>query len=111
MQSNSLRLASAYDCVLDCSDNPATRYLVSDACVRARRSDPVSPSPHHKQTLKRPPPLPLPWPFIPRPLVSGAAIGTDGQLTVYNFGGDGAILLTLTPRLSLPVLLPTPELT
>ena len=25
-----------------------------------------------------------------KPLVSAAAVGTDGQLTVYNFGEDGA---------------------
>jgi len=41
--------------VVDASDNVATRYLVSDACVVANR-----------------------------PLVSGAALGMEGQLTVYN---------------------------
>lgn len=39
------------------------RYLASDACVAAGK-----------------------------PLVSGAALGTDGQLTVYNHGPDGARL-------------------
>lgn len=57
---NALSLISQYDIVLDCTDNAPTRYLISDACV-------VS----HK------------------PLVSGAAIGTDGQLTVYSYGDDG----------------------
>ena len=39
-QANAVALVEAYDCVLDCSDNPATRYLVNDACVRASRSGP-----------------------------------------------------------------------
>jgi len=43
------------DVVLDCSDNFATRQLVNTACVRHRR-----------------------------PLVSGAAIGFDGQVSVYD---------------------------
>ena len=50
-----------YDVVVDASDNAPTRYLLSDACVVAGR-----------------------------PLVSGAALGTDGQVTVYNQGPDGA---------------------
>ncbi len=28
-----------------------------------------------------------------RPLVSAAAVGTDGQLTVYNYGQDGKLVL------------------
>ncbi|MCO5976809.1 HesA/MoeB/ThiF family protein [Ideonella oryzae] len=43
------------DVVLDCSDNFATRQLVNAACVRHQR-----------------------------PLVSGAAIGFDGQVSVYD---------------------------
>lgn len=43
------------DVVLDCSDNFATRHLVNAACVRHGR-----------------------------PLVSGAALGFDGQLSVYD---------------------------
>jgi molybdopterin/thiamine biosynthesis adenylyltransferase len=43
------------DVVLDCSDNFATRHAVNAACVRHRR-----------------------------PLVSGAAIGFDGQISVYD---------------------------
>lgn len=47
---------SQADVVLDCSDNLATRYLVNAACVQAQT-----------------------------PLVSGAAIGFDGQLMVFDF--------------------------
>jgi adenylyltransferase/sulfurtransferase len=52
---NAMDLVSSYDCVVDASDNPKTRYLVNDACVLAGK-----------------------------PLVSGSAVGTEGQLTVYN---------------------------
>ncbi|PTT89195.1 molybdopterin biosynthesis protein MoeB [Pelomonas sp. HMWF004] len=47
------------DVVIDCSDNFATRHLVNAACVRHRR-----------------------------PLVSGAAIGFDGQISTYVNAGD-----------------------
>lgn len=53
-----LELVSPYDCVVDCTDNPATRYLINDACVLAGR-----------------------------PLVSGAAVGMDGQISVYGLDG------------------------
>ena len=50
-----------YDLVLDCTDNPATRYLVSDICVLTGKS-----------------------------LISGAAQRTDGQLMMLNCpSGEG----------------------
>lgn len=55
---NALDLVRAYDVVLDCSDNPGTRYLLSDACALAGR-----------------------------PLVSGAALGAYGQVTVLCWRG------------------------
>ena len=58
---NALELVGSYDVILDCTDNAASRYLISDACA-----------------------------VLNRPLVSGAALGTDGQLTVYCHGPDGA---------------------
>lgn len=48
-------LVATADVVLDCSDNFATRHAVNAACVRHRR-----------------------------PLVAGAAIGFDGQVSVYD---------------------------
>lgn len=54
-ESNALELVTAHDCVVDATDNPQTRYLLNDACVLGGR-----------------------------PLVSGSAVGTEGQLTVYN---------------------------
>lgn len=55
---NALDLVSRHDCIVDASDNPQTRYLINDACVLAKK-----------------------------PLVSGSAMGTEGQLTVYNHDG------------------------
>lgn len=54
--SNALDIIKEYDIVLDATDNVATRYLLNDACVLAKQ-----------------------------PLVSGGALGFDGQLTVYNY--------------------------
>jgi molybdopterin/thiamine biosynthesis adenylyltransferase len=51
----------AADVVLDCSDNFRTRHAVNAACVKHRR-----------------------------PLVSGAAIGWDAQVSVYDSRRDGA---------------------
>jgi molybdopterin-synthase adenylyltransferase len=53
-------LVAQADVVLDCSDNFATRHAVNVACVKRRK-----------------------------PLVSGAAIGFDGQISVYDTR-DGA---------------------
>ncbi|KAF2139795.1 uncharacterized protein K452DRAFT_360051 [Aplosporella prunicola CBS 121167] len=53
--SNALALVADYDVVLDCTDTPASRYLISDACVLQRK-----------------------------PLVSASALRTEGQLMVLN---------------------------
>ncbi|MCO5547271.1 hypothetical protein L7F22_000718 [Adiantum nelumboides] len=58
MPFNSVGLIKEYDVVLDATDNVPTRYLISDTCVA-----------------------------LGKPLVSGAALGMDGQLTVYNYKG------------------------
>ncbi|XP_065352154.1 adenylyltransferase and sulfurtransferase MOCS3 [Cloeon dipterum] len=52
---NSDSLVGQCDVVVDASDNIGTRYLLNDACVK------------HK-----------------KPLVSGSALGLEGQVTVYN---------------------------
>ncbi|MCE4536370.1 HesA/MoeB/ThiF family protein [Pelomonas sp. P7] len=56
------------DVVIDCSDNFATRHLVNAACVRHGR-----------------------------PLVSGAAIGFDGQVSVYRAHGEHPCYACLFP--------------
>jgi adenylyltransferase/sulfurtransferase len=65
---NALNLVEQYDCVVDCSDNPKTRYTVNDACVLADK-----------------------------PLVSGSAVGLEGQITVYNYE-KGPCYRCLYPR-------------
>lgn len=52
---------AAADVVLDCCDNFATRHAINRACVRQRK-----------------------------PLVSGAAIRFDGQISVYDLGQAGS---------------------
>jgi molybdopterin/thiamine biosynthesis adenylyltransferase/rhodanese-related sulfurtransferase len=57
-RSNAMELVRSCDLVLDGSDNFATRYLASDACVIAGR-----------------------------PLVDGAVQGFEGQVSVFNWRG------------------------
>ncbi|KAL8780914.1 MAG: hypothetical protein Q9213_006254 [Squamulea squamosa] len=52
---NATRLFEQYDLILDCTDHPATRYLISDAAVISRK-----------------------------PLISASALGVEGQLLVLN---------------------------
>ncbi|RMD42184.1 hypothetical protein DV735_g2929, partial [Chaetothyriales sp. CBS 134920] len=51
-----LQIIEGFDVVLDCTDNPATRYLISDACV-----------------------------VLGKTLISGAAQVTDGQMMVLAY--------------------------
>ncbi|KAK0657060.1 hypothetical protein B0T16DRAFT_316509 [Cercophora newfieldiana] len=53
--SNAADIISNYDLVMDCTDNPATRYLISDICV-----------------------------LLCKPLVSAASVQKSGQLIVLN---------------------------
>ncbi|KAL1963496.1 hypothetical protein VTN77DRAFT_8077 [Rasamsonia byssochlamydoides] len=52
---NAAEIFKDYDIILDCTDNPATRYLISDTAV-----------------------------LLGKPLVSASALRTDGQLMVLN---------------------------
>ncbi|XP_023177511.1 adenylyltransferase and sulfurtransferase MOCS3 [Drosophila hydei] len=65
---NAMHIIRAYDVVLDCSDNVATRYLLNDACS-----------------------------MLQRPLVSGSALKLDGQLTVYCYGEHGPCYRCIYP--------------
>ncbi|PRQ31958.1 putative transferase [Rosa chinensis] len=56
--SNALEIMSKYDIIVDATDNAPSRYMISDCCV-----------------------------VLGKPLVSGAALGFEGQLTVYNYNG------------------------
>jgi adenylyltransferase and sulfurtransferase len=52
---NAESIVREYDLVLDCTDNPASRYLISDICV-----------------------------LLSKPLISASALKTEGQLIVLN---------------------------
>ena len=54
-EKNAMELLRDADVVLDCTDNQRARYVLSDACAKLRT-----------------------------PLVSGASVGVEGQLVVYN---------------------------
>ena len=54
---NALDLVTSFDVILDCSDNAPTRYLLSDACVKASK-----------------------------PLVSASALRWEGQLSTFKDG-------------------------
>jgi molybdopterin/thiamine biosynthesis adenylyltransferase len=69
--SNALALLQPYSLILDCTDRPLTRYLISDACVLSGK-----------------------------PLVSGAALGFNGQLAVYNWGPDSPCYRCVWPRVA-----------
>ncbi|KAK9269565.1 hypothetical protein L1049_001341 [Liquidambar formosana] len=56
--SNALEILSKYDIVIDATDNVPSRYMINDCCI-----------------------------VLGKPLVSGAALGLEGQLTVYNYNG------------------------
>ena len=67
-QANALELIKNYDIILDGSDNALTRYLVNDACI----------------SLKK-------------PLISGASVKWEGQVTIYNLG-NGPCYRCLYPK-------------
>uniref|UniRef100_K3WGX3 Rhodanese domain-containing protein n=1 Tax=Globisporangium ultimum (strain ATCC 200006 / CBS 805.95 / DAOM BR144) TaxID=431595 RepID=K3WGX3_GLOUD len=58
---NALELVKQHDVVVDASDNVGTRYLVNDACAIARK-----------------------------PLVSGSALGMEGQVAVFDLDNDAS---------------------
>jgi adenylyltransferase and sulfurtransferase len=68
---NAMEIIQDHDCIVDASDNPRTRYLINDACVLAGK-----------------------------PLISGSAIGTEGQLSVFNWK-DGPCYRCLFPKPSI----------
>lgn len=53
---NAIEIIEKYDIIIDASDNPYTRYIINDACVLSNK-----------------------------PLISGSAIGYEGQITIYNY--------------------------
>ncbi|KAF4694140.1 Urmylation protein [Perkinsus olseni] len=68
-KTNARDLVGKHDIILDCTDCPATRWLLSSACATARR-----------------------------PLVSGAAMQWSGQVTVYCSGEAGPCMRCVFPE-------------
>jgi adenylyltransferase/sulfurtransferase len=67
---DSLDIFEQYNLVLDCTDHPTSRYLISDACVLARK-----------------------------PLISASALKTDGQLMTLNMPpGSGPCYRCVFPK-------------
>ena len=77
---NARALLNPYDLILDCTDNPATRYLLSDTAV-----------------------------LLGKPLISGAAQRFDGQLCTYNLDPEGPCYRCLFPKPPSPGATPTCE--
>ena len=55
---NAIEILKNYDLIVDCTDAPSTRYLISDTAV-----------------------------VLSKPLVSGSALGAEGQIAVYGYNG------------------------
>lgn len=81
---NAEEIVSQYDLVLDCTDHPTSRYLISDTCV-----------------------------LLEKPLVSASALRTDGQLIVLNapVGSQGSMKGGPCYRCVFPVPPPAESLT
>ncbi|KAI9910871.1 hypothetical protein PsorP6_009989 [Peronosclerospora sorghi] len=77
-ETNEWTLVGEYDVVVDASNNVSTRYLVNDACSQLRT-----------------------------PLVSGSALGLEGQVTVITYRDDDhatgcyRCLYPTTPRVAM----------
>ncbi|ODV84919.1 hypothetical protein CANARDRAFT_28656 [[Candida] arabinofermentans NRRL YB-2248] len=70
---NSFEIMNGYDIVLDCTDNPATRYLINDVAV-----------------------------LLGITVVSGSGLKTEGQLSVLNYMGSGPCYRCFYPTPPLP---------
>lgn len=66
---NAMNIIKNYDIVIDGTDNPMARYLLSDVCV-----------------------------LLKKPMVSGSALQWEGQLTVYNYDEDTPCYRCLFPK-------------
>lgn len=67
--SNAFEIFQGYDIVLDCTDTPLTRYLVSDVAVNLNMT-----------------------------VVSASGLGTEGQISVLNFKNIGPCYRCFYPR-------------
>ena len=63
------------NCVVETNDNPRTRYLINNTCVLAERDPKMAAMTNRVSSRGGGPIL----------LVSGSAMVTEGELTVYNY--------------------------
>jgi adenylyltransferase/sulfurtransferase len=100
---NAVQLVQQYDLVVDASDNPPTRYLISDACAATGR--PLVSAAAVRNAPRRAGRASWParrsrrrgcWGRVAAlragsnaGAAAGPQVGTDGQLTVYCHGEDG----------------------
>lgn len=66
---NAFFIISQYDLVVDCTDTPATRYLINDVSVLCGKT-----------------------------IVSGSGVKSDGQITVLNFNNEGPCYRCFYPK-------------
>lgn len=66
---NAFEIISKYDLVVDCTDTPATRYLINDVSVLCGKT-----------------------------IVSGSGVKTDGQFTILNFQNKGPCYRCFYPK-------------
>ncbi|QPG75231.1 hypothetical protein FOA43_002581 [Brettanomyces nanus] len=66
---NCFDIVESYDIVLDCTDNPASRYLINDTCV-----------------------------LLGKTIVSGSGLKTEGQLSILNFHNKGPCYRCFYPK-------------
>ncbi|CAK7915291.1 adenylyltransferase and sulfurtransferase Uba4p [[Candida] anglica] len=66
---NAFDIISKYDLILDCTDNPATRYLINDVSVLCGKT-----------------------------IVSGSGLKSDGQLSILNYQNQGPCYRCFYPK-------------
>jgi len=66
---NAIDIISACDICIDCTDNIEARYIINDACVLLRK-----------------------------PLISGSAVGMEGQITIYSSIDNGPCYRCIYPN-------------
>lgn len=70
---NAFDVIAPYDLVVDCTDTPATRYLINDVCV-----------------------------LLGKTIVSGSGVKSDGQFTILNFANRGPCYRCFYPQAPKP---------
>ena len=71
--------------MLDTRNNPHKMYPTNNACVLAEKEPKTAAMTNGSGG-------------VPTPMVNNSAIGTEGQLTVYNHWGGGGVLTMPIPQ-------------